>query len=88
MTVTNTGSAAVNGWTIGWNFAEDQQISSLWNGDVTQSGKAVTVKAPSWGTSLAKGASVTVGFNATVGAKNSPVTAITLGGAACATASG
>jgi Glycosyl hydrolase family 12/Cellulose binding domain len=72
ITVTNTGSGALNGWNIGWTFPGDQEISSLWNGNDTQSGAAVTVTNASYDGSVAPGATVTVGFTATNGGDTAP----------------
>ena len=72
ITVTDTGSGALNGWNIGWTFPGDQEISSLWNGDDTQSGAAVTVSNASYDGSVAPGATVTVGFTATNSGDTAP----------------
>ncbi len=63
--VTNTGSATLNGWQLGWTFPGSQAISSLWNGSYTQSGGHVTVTNLSYNGTLAPGASTTVGFTGT-----------------------
>jgi hypothetical protein len=65
ITVTNTGSSALNGWKLGWTFPGDQEISSLWNGNDSQSGAAVTVSNASYDGSVAPGSTVMVGFTAT-----------------------
>ena len=44
VTVRNTGTAALTGWTVGWTFAGGQTITQLWNGTHTQTGAAVTVR--------------------------------------------
>jgi hypothetical protein len=62
--VTNTGSATLNGWQLGWTFPSSQEISNLWNGSYTQSGASVTVTNESYNGTLAPGASTTVGFTA------------------------
>jgi cellulose 1,4-beta-cellobiosidase len=72
ITVTNTGSSALNGWNLGWTFPGDQEISSLWNGNHTQSGAAVTVSNASYDGSVAPGATVTVGFTATNSGDTAP----------------
>jgi Glycosyl hydrolase family 12/Cellulose binding domain len=72
ITVTDTGSSALSGWKIGWTFPGDQEISSLWNGNDTQSGAAVTVTNASYNGSVAPGASVTVGFTATNSGDTAP----------------
>ncbi|WP_328676638.1 cellulose binding domain-containing protein [Streptomyces sp. NBC_00343] len=60
--LTNTGSTAWNGWSLGWSFADGQQIGQLWNADYTQSGAAVTAKNVSWNGTVAAGSSVGFGF--------------------------
>jgi cellulase/cellobiase CelA1 len=72
ITVTNTGSSALNGWKLGWTFPGDQEISSLWNGNDSQSGAAVTVSNASYDGSVAPGATVTVGFTATNSGDTAP----------------
>jgi hypothetical protein len=66
MTVTNTGSAPLNGWNVRFVLPTGQQITTLWNGVSQQSGSNVTVTNASWNGSVAPGATVTdVGFNGT-----------------------
>jgi hypothetical protein len=62
VTVTNTGPVALDGWTIAFTFGGDQRITSSWNGNVTQSGAAVTVTPATWNRKLAPGATTTVGL--------------------------
>src|ERR1700678_4504229 len=62
--VTNTGSATLNGWQLGWQFPGGEEITNLWNGTYTQSGTQVTVDNASYDGSLAPGATATVGFTA------------------------
>jgi glycosyl hydrolase family 12/cellulose binding protein with CBM2 domain len=80
--IKNTGSSAVNGWTLGWTFGGDQKISSLWNGNYTQSGQAVTVTNASYDATIPAGGTATVGFTATDTSNPSPA-AFTLNGHAC-----
>ncbi len=84
--VTNTGSAAISGWTLAWQFGGGQTISQLWNGSVTQNGNAVTVKNASWNGSLAAGGSASFGFLAGWTGSNPVPAAFTLNGTACAAA--
>jgi cellulose 1,4-beta-cellobiosidase len=63
--VSNTGSAPLNGWSIGWTFPGDDTINSLWNGSFTQSGETVAVTNASYNATVAAGSTVTVGFTAT-----------------------
>jgi cellulase/cellobiase CelA1 len=64
VTVTNTRTTAISGWTVGWSYRNGQTISSSWNATVSQSGAAVTAKNVSYNGSLAAGASTSFGFTA------------------------
>jgi Glycosyl hydrolase family 12/Cellulose binding domain len=68
--VTNTGSATLSSWQLGWTFPGNQAINNLWNGSYTQSGGKVTVTNESYNGTLAPGASTTVGFTATYSGSN------------------
>jgi cellulase/cellobiase CelA1 len=59
------GSSAINGWTVRWTLASGQAISQLWNGALSTSGSAVTVKNLSYNGALAAGGSTTFGFTGT-----------------------
>jgi endoglucanase len=43
ITIANTGTTAINNWSLAWTFLGNQQISNLWNGGLTQTGASVTV---------------------------------------------
>lgn len=60
--VSNTGTAALRGWTVTWTFANGQVISALWGGIRTQTGANVSVRNESWNGNLAAGAVANVGF--------------------------
>ncbi|MEO3818753.1 lytic polysaccharide monooxygenase [Plantactinospora sp. B24E8] len=62
VTVRNSGTSALSGWTTSWTYANGQTIGSLWNGQHTQSGSSVTVRNVGHNGSLAAGASATFGF--------------------------
>ncbi|MBV6702497.1 glycoside hydrolase family 9 protein [Kitasatospora aureofaciens] len=84
VTVTNTGTSTVPGWTLGWSFAGDQRISNAWNATVAQSGSAVTARDSGWNGTLPPGASASFGFQATYSTANPAPARFTLNGAACA----
>ncbi|MBN6057397.1 cellulose binding domain-containing protein, partial [Nonomuraea sp. RK-328] len=64
VTVRNTGATAWNNWTVTWTMPSGVTLTNVWNSTITSSGTTWTVKAPSWATSLAPGASATFGFQA------------------------
>ncbi|HEY2674955.1 MAG TPA: glycoside hydrolase family 6 protein [Rugosimonospora sp.] len=66
VTVT-AGSAAINGWTVRWTLASGQSIAQLWNGTLSVSGSAVTVKNLSYNGTLASRASTQFGFTGSGG---------------------
>jgi cellulase/cellobiase CelA1 len=62
VTVKNTGSSMLRGWTVTWTFANGQKITQLWNGTYTQSGAVVTVKNLSWNGGIGPNVSQAFGF--------------------------
>jgi hypothetical protein len=83
--INNTGSTALNNWTLTWTFANGQTVTQLWNGNTTQSGATVKVTNMSYNGSIPAGGSYTgVGFN---GTWNNTINAIpasfTVNGTAC-----
>ena len=50
------GSAAINGWTVTWTFANGQTVTQAWNATVTSSGSAVTARNVSYNGNLGAGA--------------------------------
>lgn len=80
--VTNLGDP-VNGWRLSWSFSGDERITQSWNGSHTQSGAQVTAVNAAWNGTIATGATVSFGFNATSGARPTPPSVFTLNGTAC-----
>ncbi|ETK36905.1 cellulose binding domain-containing protein [Microbispora sp. ATCC PTA-5024] len=64
VTVGNTGSSALNGWTVSMTLNGGQTITSLWNGVNTGTTGAVTVRNASYNGAVAGGGSTTFGFTA------------------------
>jgi VCBS repeat-containing protein len=85
ITIVNNSSTALSSWTLTWSFANGQTISSLWNGNETQSGPNVTVTNQSYNGNIPAGGSYTgVGFNGTWnGVTNSVPASFSLNGTAC-----
>jgi hypothetical protein len=69
VTIRNTGTGALSGWTVGMTLAPGQSISSLWNGVHTGTGGSVTVRNTPWNGTVAPNGTVTFGF--TVGGSSS-----------------
>ncbi|MEU7723355.1 cellulase family glycosylhydrolase [Streptomyces tibetensis] len=79
----NTGTSAINGWTLRWTFPDSQRITNLWGGTATQTGSAVSVAAASYTATIPASGSVTLGFTASRSTANASPTAFTLNGADC-----
>jgi endoglucanase len=84
LTVTNNGTAAINGWKLAWAFGGNQQITNLWNGALTQSGQSVTVADAGYNSGIPAGGKVDLGFQAAYSGTNAKPGVITLNGKACA----
>lgn len=84
-TITNTGTTAINAWSLQFSFANGQTITQLWNGNFTQSGGNVTITNLSYNGSIAPGTSLSnePGFNGTWSGINSAPTAFKLNGVSC-----
>lgn len=85
ITVANTGTTPVSGWTLAFAFPGDQAVGSAWNATVSQSGKAVTATNLPYNRVIAPGASTSFGFQGTWHSSDASPTAFTLNGAACTT---
>ena len=83
VTITNTGPAAVDGWTLAFPTAGDQRVASSWNATFAQSGRNITLTAARWNTRIAPGGSVTAGLLGRWTTSNAAPRAFTLNGAPC-----
>ncbi|GCF11947.1 endo-1,4-beta-xylanase [Dictyobacter arantiisoli] len=85
VTINNTGSTPISGWTLGWTFANGQTITQLWNASYTQSGSTVSVTNVSYNGTIAPGGNANVGFNGSWNGSNPAPASFTLNGQACTT---
>jgi hypothetical protein len=83
ITITDTGTAPLSSWTLGYSYAGNQTLQSGWNGTWSQSGKAVTVTAPSWAATIAPGTSYTTNANFGYSGANTAPTTFTVNGVVC-----
>ncbi|WP_328339431.1 cellulose binding domain-containing protein [Micromonospora sp. NBC_00421] len=83
VTVKNTATTAVTGWTLAFTFPGDQRITTLWSATYTQSGSAVTIRNAGWNGTIAAGASVSFGFQATWSGSNATPTNFSLNDTPC-----
>lgn len=83
LTITNTGTAPIDGWRLRFAMARGQTVISDWNTDLTQGGDIVTAVNASHTGSIAPGASVTMGFLASHTGDASLPTRFSLNGDTC-----
>jgi hypothetical protein len=83
LTVTNTGTATINGWTLTFSVPGDQKITSSWNATVTQSGAAVTATNATYNATIAPGGNAQFGFQGTWTSNDTSPTAFSLNGTVC-----
>ncbi|WP_432933385.1 extracellular catalytic domain type 1 short-chain-length polyhydroxyalkanoate depolymerase [Microbispora sp. CA-135349] len=86
VTITNTGTAPVNGWTVTWAWPGNQQIVGAWNAGITQSGTQVTARNVSYNAAISAGGSTSFGFQGAYSGSNATPAGFALNGAACTTA--
>jgi len=65
VTITNTSSAPIAGWTLTFTFAGDERITNAWNATVSQTGSSVSLGNVGWNATIAPGSSVSPGFQGT-----------------------
>uniref|UniRef100_A0AAU2VED2 Beta-xylanase n=1 Tax=Streptomyces sp. NBC_00003 TaxID=2903608 RepID=A0AAU2VED2_9ACTN len=86
LTLTNTGSATINGWSLAFTLPTGQSVTSSWNASLTPATGQVAATSLSYNGTLAPGASTSFGFQATHTGNTSLPTLFSLNGAPCTTA--
>ena len=85
LSIVNTGTTAVDGWTLTFSYPGDEHITSARDATVRQSGAAVTAVNLPRNAAIAPGASVTFGVTGRWRLSDAPPTAFALNAAACQT---
>ncbi|MFY1636323.1 PQQ-dependent sugar dehydrogenase [Solwaraspora sp. WMMB335] len=62
VTVTNTGTEPIDGWSLAWSFVGAQQIAVAWNAVAVQDGASVTATNAAWNAMIPPGGTVEFGF--------------------------
>jgi serine/threonine protein kinase len=83
LTIINTGSIVIHGWTLTFTFSNGQEIYHAWNGNFRQNGAQVSISDAGFNNTLSPGASTTPGIQATVHGQNSAPTSFALNGVPC-----
>jgi len=85
VTITNTGSTAINGWTVTWTWPGNQQITNAWNATITQSGQQVTARNVGYNPTIPPGGSTDFGFQGIYSGTNTSPSQFALNGTPCVT---
>nr|BBJ56024.1 hypothetical protein SAVMC3_86530 [Streptomyces avermitilis] len=83
VTLTNTGTTAVNGWKLGFTLSAGQTVTNGWGATYTQAGTTVTATNATYNGAIAPGGSVGIGYQAGHTGNSAAPTAFTLNGTAC-----
>ncbi|WP_182886427.1 cellulose binding domain-containing protein [Microbispora sp. H10885] len=83
ISITNTGSSTINGWTLAFTLPSGQTITSGWNATYSPSSGQVSARNVDYNGTLAPGATVDIGFQASHTGNTSEPTSFTLNGVPC-----
>jgi len=88
ITITNTGSAAINGWTLAFTYPGTQRVVQPgWSANWTQAAGSpnVTGTNVSYNSTIGAGTSIDMGFNGTWAGSNPPPNSFMLNNNQCTT---
>nr|AWD75446.1 xylanase [uncultured bacterium] len=83
ITITNTGTTAINGWSLRFTLASGQTITSGWNATYSPTSGQVTATNLSYNGTIPPGGSTTIGFQATHTGNTAAPSGFILNGTAC-----
>ncbi|MFB9462660.1 GH12 family glycosyl hydrolase domain-containing protein [Streptomyces cinereospinus] len=86
VTVTNTGTAPVDGWRLGFTLPSGQRVASAWNASVAPAAGAVVASNVAHNARIAPGGSQSFGFQGVHSGTFTKPSAFSLNGTACAVA--
>jgi hypothetical protein len=84
ITIQNTGTIAMNPWTLTWTWPGNQKVTQSWESNYKQTGANVTLTNMSYNATIAPGATLSgVGFNGSYHGSNPSPTAFYVNGTLC-----
>ncbi|MER6187283.1 cellulose-binding domain-containing protein, partial [Streptomyces sp. NPDC001652] len=83
LTLTNRGTAAIDGWTLTFGYAGNQKLANGWNGTWSQTGRTVTVKNAPYNGTIAPGGAVSSGAQFSYTGANAAPTDFAINGTTC-----
>lgn len=84
ITIANTGTTAIDGWSLVFTLPAGQSVTSGWNAGYSPASGQVTARNVVHNATIAPGTSVGIGFQATHTGNTAPPSSYTLNGTACA----
>jgi len=86
VTIANTGTSTINGWSLVFTLPSGQTITSGWNATYTPSTGQITARNMSYNGTIAPNGSTNIGFQANHTGNTGKPTSFTLNGATCTVA--
>jgi cellulase/cellobiase CelA1 len=83
LTITNTGTTPINGWTLTWSFPGDQKVTNAWNATLTQTGPAASATNVTYNAAITPGGNAQFGFQGTWTSNDTNPTNFVLDGTPC-----
>ena len=83
VTVANTGSSALNGWTLGFTLPGGQSVTNSWNATLSGTSGALTARNVTHNGSIPPGGSTSFGFQGNYSGSFATPSSFTLNGSAC-----
>jgi hypothetical protein len=83
VTIANTGTTTINGWSLAFAFPGDEQITANFNGGFSQTGENATLTNASYNGIIAPGGSTTDGFQGTWINSHANPTSFAINGTTC-----
>jgi endo-1,4-beta-xylanase len=83
ITVTNTGTSAINGWKLTFTLASGQVVTNSWNATIAPTSGAVTATNMSYNAAIPAGGNATFGYQANHTGNSAAPTGFALNGTAC-----
>ncbi|MFC8850525.1 MULTISPECIES: cellulose binding domain-containing protein [unclassified Micromonospora] len=83
ITITNTGSSTINGWSLAFTLPAGQNITGGWNATYTPTSGQVSARNVSYNATIPPGGSVSIGFQANHTGNSAAPAAFTLNGSPC-----
>jgi poly(hydroxyalkanoate) depolymerase family esterase len=83
LTIRNTGTTAINGWSLAFTLPSGQTITSGWNAGYSPTSGQITARDAGYNAAIPPNGSVGIGFQATHTGNPAKPTAFTLNGTSC-----